>query len=407
MKNARYLFLALLLVFTGLTTKAQYSDSLRRSEGFFISPALNNFIYPDGSYASHPRFGLSAGFRFKNELKKGFFLEGGVGVTTLGGETKPKSYTYYDYYNLQTYVNKTQSEFTQINISTPFLAGYRTTHGKVRFEGSLGFAFNLKVLQYEKTYEEFGTNPHGHYQNSFHPSFGTSFSALARAGVSIPISKKVTVDILPTLRYSFLYFTDNSKNIGECIQTDLHKYSAGLDVGLTVKLDDPPVEGEQEVEAAPNNDPAYTYNYSAEQKESKPVKKKSSGKRNFIYGEILGNGMYFSNNYERTVFRKDNISIQARGGFGIMPDRFSFPIGANVALGKHRKKFEMGIGTTIENITTQDDGYYVYKAHLVPSLAYRYESADHFFLRLALMSHYFFDSGEILPGIGVSLGGCF
>jgi hypothetical protein len=101
------------------------------------------------------------------------------------------------------------------------------------------------------------------------------------------------------------------------------------------------------------------------------------------------------------------VSLQARAGFGYIPDFFSIPLGVNVALGKHRKKFEMGLGTTIETITTQDIGYYHFKAHLVPSIAYRYEASSHFFLRLALMSHYFFDTKEVLPGFGVSVGGCF
>lgn len=409
MKKVSLLILVLTLTLSGFYSQAQYNDSLRRSAGFFISPALNNYLYSDGSHKSDARFGLSAGFRFKNELKQGFFLEGGVGITTMGGDDKPFHDTIVNYYtgdieNILTY----KSSFTQINVSTPFMAGYRTTHGKVRFEGAAGIAFNLRVIQYEEEVMSATAYQYMDIDKRLRPKFGTSFSALARAGISIPITSRTTVDILPTLRYSFLYFTAEDKNIGECINTDLHKWSAGIDIGLTWKLDDLISDTEEDVAVVKNTDPAYTNLYTEDNPEEvKVVKKKSSGPKNFIYGEIMGNGMYYSHNYERTVFRKNTVSIQARGGFSILPDRFAFPIGANVALGKHHKKFEMGLGTTIENVTTQDLGYYEFKAHLVPSLAYRYEAEGHFFLRLALMSHYFFDSGEILPGFGISVGGCF
>lgn len=408
MKKFSIFVLITVMLFTGFRANAQYQDSLRRSAGFFISPALNSFFYPDGSYSDDPGFGLSAGFRYKNELRMGFFLEGGAALTTMRGSMAPVLTSYYNVYDGLWYYNREQSKLTQINITAPFLAGYRMTHGKVRFEGALGFAFNLKVLEHEKIFQSHWPNSHDFVATDFHPSFGTSFSAMARAGISIPISAKATVDLLPTLRYSCMYFTPEDFNFGSCAQTDLHKWSAGLDIGMTFKLDDPSEKTETKTVFNQSQDPAVTYNYGEEpQKDIKPVRVKAKGPKNFIYMEIGGNGMFYSINYERTVFRKDLISVQARAGYGIVPDRFSFPIAANVALGRNHKKFEMGIGTTIENITTQDIGFYEFKAHLVPSIAYRYESDKHFFLRLALMSHYFFDSGEVLPGFGVSLGGMF
>jgi hypothetical protein len=134
---------------------------------------------------------------------------------------------------------------------------------------------------------------------------------------------------------------------------------------------------------------------------------KPKGPKNFIYAEFGGNGMALSFNYERRLLQKGVMSLNARAGFGYIPDFFGIPLGINVGLGKNHKKFEMGLGATMETFTTQDLGYYVFKAHMVPSLGFRLETDSHFFLRLALMSHYYFDTGKVLPGIGVSVGGCF
>lgn len=402
--------LSSVLLLSGLSADAQYLDSLNRSAGFFISPAVNNFFYPGGQ-KSYARLGFSAGMRFKNELTHGFFLETGLGITTLGGSGENTLNTYWDYINLYQVTNEELREYTQINISAPFMAGYRTQKGKVRFEGSLGFSYNIRFLQYEH-WTRIYSNPvaeHSTQGNDLYPSFGTSFSAIAKAGISIPISQRASLDILPACRYSFMYFTGESANIGECIQTDIQKWSAGLDIGFTWKLKNKeyavPTPQAKRSEA---NEPAYTNMYSEEPAtEEKPIRTRAAYKKNFIYIEAGGAGMGLSHNYERTVFHKGVLSVNARAGFGILPERFSFPLGANITLGKYHKKFELGIGTTIENYTTQKEGYYKFQAHLVPSLAYRYESKGHFFLRFAVMSHYFFDDGKVLPGIGVSVGGCF
>jgi hypothetical protein len=296
---------------------------------------------------------------------------------------------------------------SHIHISAPFLAGYRTQQGRVRFEGAMGFAFNLRLWQFDRYQVTYLTGTYNGYDGQdLHLTFRPSFSAIVRAGISVPINDRATFDVLPTFRYSFLNFESGSFDALQSADFDLQRWSVGIDFGLTWKLDDKPVESFDKTETKVD-DIAYTVNYSDTiATENQRVKKPSTGPKNFLYGELGGSGLAITHNYERTVFRKDIVSIQARAGFGMIPNSLMFPIGVNVALGKGMKKFEMGIGATIENLTDDNYDHETYKVNLVPSMALRVEK-QHFFLKLSLMSHYFFESGELMPGIGVSLGGCF
>lgn len=410
-KIIKVIFIVTLL---GMSTsaEAQYQDTLLRSAGFFISPGLSNFNITDAVESSDPRFALSGGFRFKNELKKGFFLEGGVGVT-LFGATMPVVYdSIVDQWTGEvTNIFGRKSKYEQVHLSTPFLAGYRTKSGKVRFEGAAGFAFNLRIMEH-RTLNEFTVDgPYDHTEGRLRPKFGTSFSFIARAGISIPIGNRATIDLLPTLRYAMIYFEPEDMDIGQCLKTEEQKWSAGIDIGFTWKLDDKETEGDITTRTDVKDEAAYTHQYEDQSavETVKPAKVKPAGLKNFIYAELMGNAMTLSVNYERRILRKDLVSIRARAGFGYAADFFSIPFGVNVGLGKNRKQFEMGLGATAETITTQDqnNGYYHFDVHLVPSIGYRYEASNHFFIRLALVSHYFFDTNEILPGVGISLGGCF
>jgi hypothetical protein len=385
-----------------------YQNDLLRSAGFFISPSLTSFNHKDVDEKSNPRFGLTLGFRFKNEIGKGFFLEGGVGITSFGGRMEPVYDTMIDYYTGDTLnMWRTQNNYSQINITTPFLAGYRTSSGKVRFECAAGFAFNLRLFEFTKRYRENYITHRDDVDRDLHPMFGTSFSALARAGISVPLSDRATLDILPTLRYSFLSFHSESKDAFQCMFTDENKWSAGIDIGFTWKLEDPysPADYE-EVKKVDEN--AYTVSYGdTTQQVLKPKKTRPGGPKNFNYLELGGNGLIMSLNYERTVYRNDLISVQGRAGFGMIPNNLMIPFGANIAFGKHTKKFELGLGATAETFTDDDIDDMKFKVNLVPSMAFRLETNAHFFLRLGLMSHYFFDTGELLPCLGVSVGGCY
>jgi hypothetical protein len=58
------------VTFISLFANAQYEDALLRSAGFFISPAITSFTLPKETIQPNPRFGLTLGFRYKNELSK-------------------------------------------------------------------------------------------------------------------------------------------------------------------------------------------------------------------------------------------------------------------------------------------------------------------------------------------------
>jgi hypothetical protein len=194
-----------------------------------------------------------------------------------------------------------------------------------------------------------------------------------------------------------------------CSFLDMNKWSAGLDIGLTWKLDDSPTYSYEDYESKDQlADNAYTVTFSDTVNQTKkPVKKKARGPKNFLYIEAGGAGIALSHNYERTVYRNRLVSIQARAGVGALPNNVMIPFGANVTLGEHNKKFEMSVLAVAQNLLNADYYDNEFKWELVPSLAFRLESDSHFFLRLALMSHYFFETNEVMPGLGVSVGGCF
>jgi hypothetical protein len=406
MKKLIILF-SLVLVYSGIY--AQSSDSLLRSAGLFLSPGIADFYLPKESKQPDPCFGFSAGFRFINKLKKGFFIEGGVGFSMYGAKMPTEEIQDYYYYPPQLYSYYRQDDVTQFNITTPFLAGYQTLQGKVRFQGALGIAFNLQNFQFTKT--NYTNRPYFDYDrnNNIEPRFGPSFSLIARAGIRVPLMDRMSLDILPAARYRLLYFTTEALDLRESIKTDESPWSLGIDIGLVWALDDKKSEEVYEYEYGAGTDAAYTLNYQSPDSD-KGVKRKlvTQGPKNFIYLELAGGGMIYSNNYERTLYRKGILSIQARGGFGFFANRYSIPIGGNISLGHSRKKFEAGILATGENLLFEK-----FNVNIVPSIAYRCESRRHFFLRLALMTHIVTGTdgdttpGKMIPGFGVSLGGCF
>lgn len=388
-------------------TNAQYQDSLIRSAGFFISPSATSFFAPNDTLNYQPRFSLVMGFRIKNEIGKNFFIESGVGITGFGNRF-PKTETYRnDSISGTTTYRSEQSNITQINIAAPFMVGYRTKQGKVRFEGAAGIAFNIKLFEFEKNIKN--TLHRGDYTDRYlYASFGASFNAIARAGISIPINKRATLDILPTARYAFMYFQPGPghMDINQSNYTDIHKWIVGIDLGLTWKLDDVTTDFVDNEDIVDEN--AYTYNFE-DNVTNKKVKKTANGYKNYIYLEVLGSGMTYSNNYERTIFKKNALSINARAGFGMFAKFYAIPFGANITLGRSHKKFEAGIYTNFENLLFNDDSENTndLNMNIVPALAFRYESEGHFFLRLSVLSHIVTKTGEWLPGLGVSLGGCF
>lgn len=397
-----------LLITVSKPIKAQDADTLKRTAGFFFSPGvtgvhdLRDYPAPESSYG----FGLSGGYRTTYNIGKGFFLEGGFTLSSFEWNHKAQMhYWLYDAYgNYTTYMTPlVDVEEKFVDVSAPFLAGYRTTKGKVRFVGALGYSFNLQIWHSEKT--DFSAyNGYYHDDKEFSPTFGPNLAAIARAGISVPFAKgRGSIDIMPTARYTVLNFNSGKMDLLQTVTNDFRPWSVGLDVGISMKLKDKK-KVEYQHQGADN---AFTFAPSGDSAVAEKPKKDHY--RNFIYIEMAGNGGIFSANYERNVFHGRKIGLNARAGFGMLPEHYAFPVGVNLAIGDTPRKFEIGLGATFENFT-QNGGFGEsgdLNINVVPSLGIRIESQRHFFFRASAMCHYITTTGELWPGIGLAFGGAF
>ncbi len=394
----------LLLLIVTFTSFAQWqSDTLLRSTGFYFSPAITGMINKNDTIQPGPKFGLNFGYRHTNKLKYGFFIESGVGISWLGANYPNQHVTVNAWGRDWTY--NEQRKANQLYAHVPFLIGYKMPKGKVRFQTSLGISFNIKYSDFIKITTT-GEDPYGLPGTQItgdEVSFGTGFSGIFKAGISIPVKNRLSIDILPSLRYNFLSTMPEDFDFRKCATTDFQNWSAGIDISLMWALDNNPPQTIEEVAVKKEVNPDYTFQYNPDepiiQGKKKNIKK---GYYNFFYFEALGSGLTYSFNYERTVIRKNSFSLQARGGYGFIGNMYSFPVGVNVTFGHATQKFEAGIYSTFESVLLEK-----FNVNIVPELAYRLEAKNHFFLRLALMSHYLTTTGEIMPGLGVSVGGCF
>ncbi|MEI6766117.1 MAG: hypothetical protein WCM76_10780 [Bacteroidota bacterium] len=386
---------------------AQNADTLKRTVGFFFSPAATGVHdlreYP--ALNAKMDFGLTGGFRTTYSIGHGFFLEGGFTLSSCEWKYKePNYYWLYDYYGGYTYMAP-QRDVTEkfISISTPFLAGYRTTKGAVRFVGQLGFSFNLQLLSIKK-YEDDGNL--GYYAEGNHVdiAFRPNLGVMARAGISLPFAKgRCSIDLLPTARYSTITFHSGKMDMLQTVTSDFRPWSLGLDVGFSLKIND------KKKVTYEHQDYGQSYTFAPGGDSTVKEKPRSDYFRNFVYIEMAGNGGIYSTNYERTVYHGRKIGLNARAGFGILPEHYAFPIGVNLTIGDTPRKFEIGLGTTFENFTQNgkfgESGDF--NMNVVPSMGIRIESQHHFFFRASVMAHYIMTSSELWPGIGFAFGGAF
>ncbi|MCK9613437.1 MAG: hypothetical protein PHR81_06675 [Bacteroidales bacterium] len=391
------------LLFIPLLLAAQMPDTLRRASGFYISPALTGFYFSEENTQPTPGFGLNAGYRYMNKWKNGLFIESGIGISWLTANYAEQISTVNTMGRDWTY--STLRKGNQLYVSCPFLFGYRTTRGKVRFQGSAGISFNIKYSDFEKVTIS-GDYPFGipGTKNSGDElTFGTSFSAIVRAGISVPLRERLCIEFLPAFRYNFFSTKLESLNFLESTTTQFQNWSAGLDISLIWSLDNTKPQTLEEKRKNKETEPDYTYQYNTE-KMTVQIKDKKKPKwyNNYFYFEALGSGLSYSFNYERTLFRNDMVGIQARVGYSFISKIYAFPVGFNITLGHATQKFEAGIYSTFESLLLEE-----FNVNIVPQLAYRLETKENFFLRLAVMSHIVTKTGEWLPGIGIAVGGCF
>lgn len=105
-----------------------------------------------------------------------------------------------------------------------------------------------------------------------------------------------------------------------------------------------------------------------------PSSKLALGQTNSLSFELLGNGFFYSLNYERTFQEKEKRSFAYRiGAAGLPFDDFTtavffIPIGLEARLGKKPHQLVLGFGTSF--IFTNQRNF---SLHAVPSIAYRYQ----------------------------------
>lgn len=138
-----------------------------------------------------------------------------------------------------------------------------------------------------------------------------------------------------------------------------------------------------------------------------------SFKKNDIYFEFLGNGIYASLNYERQLTSKPGFGLRTGVGYfsGNQKFRVSIPIGVNYLFNlKENKSFlDAGIGGTWsgaaglkKDVPTVQRDYNERIWSFVPSIAYRWHTNSNFKWRTGFTP--IINKYRVLPYFGISVG---
>ncbi|WP_148661255.1 hypothetical protein [Flavisolibacter tropicus] len=142
----------------------------------------------------------------------------------------------------------------------------------------------------------------------------------------------------------------------------------------------------------------------------------SSFKKNDVYGEFMGNGIFASLNYERQLTNKPGLGVRAGIGYfsGDEKFRLSVPLGVNYlfTLNINKSFLDVGVGGTWSGsaglMTLKQEaaaGGRDYSEHiwsLVPSLGYRRHTKSDFMWRVNFTP--IFNKYRAMPWIGISIG---
>jgi hypothetical protein len=129
-----------------------------------------------------------------------------------------------------------------------------------------------------------------------------------------------------------------------------------------------------------------------------------------VFGELGGNGLAFSVNYDIRFARKQN-GFGARAGIGLVPSfiatAVTFPVALNYLLGKGPHYVEAGAGATIVSYSSGIFDFLGSKGFtgviFVPSLGYRYQPLKRGFTGRVIISP-LIGSGEFQLWGGLSAG---
>jgi hypothetical protein len=103
-------------------------------------------------------------------------------------------------------------------------------------------------------------------------------------------------------------------------------------------------------------------------------------KKNMLYGEIGGNGLALSVNYERQLGIKPGLGLHI--GLGLAGDKPGIPLGADYLFDLENQKsfIEAGVGITLIELEAWDDKNNIafdhnpYIATFIPSIGYRHHT---------------------------------
>jgi hypothetical protein len=136
-------------------------------------------------------------------------------------------------------------------------------------------------------------------------------------------------------------------------------------------------------------------------------------KKNDIYIEFLGNGIYASLNYERQLTSKPGLGLRTGVGYfsGDQEFRVSIPIGINYLFTlKNNKSFlDAGLGGTWsgaaglkKDVATGERDYSEHIWSIVPSLGYRRHTKGNWMWRTSFTP--ILNKYRVLPYFGISIG---
>jgi hypothetical protein len=127
--------------------------------------------------------------------------------------------------------------------------------------------------------------------------------------------------------------------------------------------------------------------------------------KNAVFVEVLGNGLWYSLNYEHRILNKG----LARIGLGLTSESLTVPITFGGLIGESKNFFELGVGATVNMHELGEGG--VRAIFITGTIGYRYEKPNgKFFFRTGftpLVTVYeptAEDFVPFIPLIGISCG---
>jgi hypothetical protein len=130
-----------------------------------------------------------------------------------------------------------------------------------------------------------------------------------------------------------------------------------------------------------------------------------------VYGELGGNGLVFSANYDMRFAKKENglgfragIGFAATGGLTVV----TFPVGLNYLAGKGPHHFEAGVGVTPVTASVRffddDDNETGTATFVMPTIGYRYAQVGKGFVGRIYVGPVFAGGSVFFPWGGISAG---